>query len=193
MSCGYAGYEFGATYPDSTCIDGYLWDADSCDEPGGGLTIGGEIACPRCNTKAFLRNAVTEAKDGGCGVVQFTPYCAATVWENCVQKAMIEAPEITKNFLAALPPFTTDDWPDRQAVREMRAPWDRTIERQWPWPLSDRRGGRHDDDEAHAAADKTLLLARAGETFILSNEPIWVSPLQVALSVDHAPNREWLD
>lgn len=47
--CGYTGYEFGAGYPDSTCIDGYLWDLDSCDEPGGGLTVGGDIHCPSCN------------------------------------------------------------------------------------------------------------------------------------------------
>lgn len=32
--CNYAGHEFGASYPDSICIEGYLWDADSCDEPG---------------------------------------------------------------------------------------------------------------------------------------------------------------
>jgi hypothetical protein len=42
-------------------------------------------------------------------------------------------------------------------------------------------------DSAKAIADvmaQTLLLARMGETFQLSNQPIWVSPLAVALAVD---------
>ena len=30
---------------------------------------------------------------------------------------------------------------------------------------------------------ETLLLARAGETFLLSSRPVWVRPLQIALSV----------
>lgn len=50
--CGYSGYEFGGGYLDSTCIDGFLWDLDSCDEPGGGLTQGGDIPCPQCNPQA---------------------------------------------------------------------------------------------------------------------------------------------
>jgi hypothetical protein len=47
--CGYTGYEFNMPYPNSTCIEGFLWDLDSCDEPGGGLTQGGDIPCPQCN------------------------------------------------------------------------------------------------------------------------------------------------
>lgn len=54
-SCGYQGHEFGAHYPDSLCIEGYLWDADSCDGEGG-LTSGGEIPCPSCNTAAHLEH-----------------------------------------------------------------------------------------------------------------------------------------
>ena len=50
----YQGYEFGANYLDSMCIDGYLWDADSCDKPGGPLTHGGDIPCPQCNHDAWL-------------------------------------------------------------------------------------------------------------------------------------------
>ena len=61
--CDYSGHEFGASYPDSVCIDGYLWDADSCDEPGGPLYSGGEWPCPRCNTRLMLENALEEAKD----------------------------------------------------------------------------------------------------------------------------------
>lgn len=54
MSCGYEGRHFGAPYPDATCIDGELWDLDSCDEPGGGLTSGGDIPCPCCSTKEYV-------------------------------------------------------------------------------------------------------------------------------------------
>jgi len=54
MSCGYEGRHFGARYNDATCIDGYLWDLDSCDEPGGDLYHGGDIGCPCCNTKEYL-------------------------------------------------------------------------------------------------------------------------------------------
>lgn len=50
--CQYSGRDFGASYPDSVCIGGFLWDADSCDEPGGPLLNGGEIPCPECNAEA---------------------------------------------------------------------------------------------------------------------------------------------
>lgn len=52
-ACDYQGSHFGATYEDACCIDGYLWDLDSCDEPGGALQHGGEIPCPKCNAKAY--------------------------------------------------------------------------------------------------------------------------------------------
>jgi hypothetical protein len=56
MSCGYQGHEFGAHYPDSVCIDGYLWDADSGDaaDDGGWLyTNGGDMPCPECNHETW--------------------------------------------------------------------------------------------------------------------------------------------
>lgn len=43
---------FGACYPDARCIDGYLWDLDSFED--GGLTQGGDIPCPFCNTEEFI-------------------------------------------------------------------------------------------------------------------------------------------
>lgn len=54
--CDYQGYEFGAHYPDSVCIDGYLWDADSGDASDDGwvYTNGGELPCPQCNRAAWL-------------------------------------------------------------------------------------------------------------------------------------------
>lgn len=47
--CDYQGREFGASYPDSVCIDGLLWDADSGDACDGGwcYTNGGQIRCPQ--------------------------------------------------------------------------------------------------------------------------------------------------
>ena len=52
MSCGLMLRLFGASYPDAQCIDGYLWDLDSYDN--GFLTIGGDDACPVCNTEVWL-------------------------------------------------------------------------------------------------------------------------------------------
>lgn len=51
--CKYQGIHFGASYEDATCTDGYLWDLDSCQEPGGPLSHGGEIPCPECNAVAY--------------------------------------------------------------------------------------------------------------------------------------------
>lgn len=45
---------FGAMYQDSQCIDGYLWDLDSCDEPCGPLHNGGDIPCPFCNPEEHV-------------------------------------------------------------------------------------------------------------------------------------------
>lgn len=54
LGCHYEAPTFGAGYPDGTCIDGQMWDLDSCDEPGGGLLHGGDQPCPWCNTREFL-------------------------------------------------------------------------------------------------------------------------------------------
>ncbi len=54
LGCNYEAPTFGAHYPDGTCIDGYMWDLDSCDEPGGLLSIGGDTPCPYCNTAAHV-------------------------------------------------------------------------------------------------------------------------------------------
>jgi hypothetical protein len=49
---------FGATYPDATCIDGYLWDLDSIEEDG--YTSGGDQPCPFCNKEKFFENHLDE-------------------------------------------------------------------------------------------------------------------------------------
>jgi hypothetical protein len=50
---------FGATYPDATCIDGFLWDLDSNDDSGL-LTHGGDDPCPFCNPESFIENNLDE-------------------------------------------------------------------------------------------------------------------------------------
>lgn len=62
--CDYQGYEFGACYLDSVCIDGFLWDADS-GEPGCQLDCGGEIPCPQCNHDNWLASIGEDITDQG--------------------------------------------------------------------------------------------------------------------------------
>lgn len=136
MTCDYQGRDFGAPYPDSTCIEGFLWDLDSCDVPGGPLAHGGELACPRCNTRRFLDDAREDAEAQVSGEIMGVPWCSAVAWEGALRKAHREAPERTAMWLANAAPFVTCDWPDRQAVYDRRAQWADTVERQWPWPFS---------------------------------------------------------
>ena len=133
LGCDYAGYEFGGGYIDSTCIEGYLWDLDSCDEPGGGLTHGGEWACPRCNTRQYLADALEDAQSYSSGTSMGTPHCGAVSWEGAIRKAKSENSAEAKAFLATVKPFVASDWPDRQAVYDGRASWDATVEVTWPW------------------------------------------------------------
>ena len=121
--CTYTGHEFGASYPDSVCIDGFLWDADSGDDDG--LTHGGDIPCPRCNTAEYLDGAKEEA--GCCGMSGFTPWCGAVVFEAAARKALSENADAAKSALSAMAPFEAEDWPDRQAVYDRRARWDDTV------------------------------------------------------------------
>lgn len=60
--CGYYGPHFGGGYDDAVCIDGYLWDLDSCDEPGGALHNGGDIPCPKCNTDKWNKMVAENSK-----------------------------------------------------------------------------------------------------------------------------------
>lgn len=65
--CDFHEPYFGASYPDACCIEGMLWDLDSCDEPGGGLTKGGDEPCPQCNHEAFMdRVAESKEEEGYC-------------------------------------------------------------------------------------------------------------------------------
>lgn len=131
--CDYKGHEFGAGYPDSICIDGRLWDADSCDEPGGPLRTGGEWACPRCNTTSYLAEAISDAEDGGYGWTMNGVWVSGEQLANKIHIAIRENRDEAIKCLAAPQSGTTYDWPDREAVYERRAPYDHVIER----PISD--------------------------------------------------------
>ena len=66
-SCGYQGKHFGAIYEDGGCIDGYLWDLDSCDDTGSNFSSGGDIPCPQCNSEkyaAYCADEQQEREDG---------------------------------------------------------------------------------------------------------------------------------
>ncbi|RFQ05765.1 hypothetical protein D0O09_03125 [Pseudomonas putida] len=80
LGCDYQGRHFGAAYPDAQCVDGFLWDEDSCDEPGGALLHGGDIPCPKCNSAAHATYYGTEedsaspsAQSAGNGPYQLLP------------------------------------------------------------------------------------------------------------------------
>lgn len=45
---------FGANYPDATCINGYLYDLDYCDENGNLYEPSEKIPCPFCNKEEFF-------------------------------------------------------------------------------------------------------------------------------------------
>lgn len=64
-SCDFHEPYFGATYPDACCIDGYLWDLDSCDEPGGDLHVGGDVPCPQCNHAGWIDSFEDELNEQG--------------------------------------------------------------------------------------------------------------------------------
>lgn len=53
--CNYQGYEFGARYPDSVCIDGRLFDADYCDDKGNLYDKGDDVPCPMCRREDAIR------------------------------------------------------------------------------------------------------------------------------------------
>ncbi len=90
-ACDYEGHDFGANYIDTCCIDGYLWDLDSCDEPGGPLFDGGDMPCPKCNTLGYLEQAKEEAESCVSGSVSVSggsvAYTGESIWLAAVRKA----------------------------------------------------------------------------------------------------------
>lgn len=56
--CGYQGYEFGASYPDSQCFGGRLYDMDNCDGDGNLYEPIEYIPCPMCHPKKYVEYRV---------------------------------------------------------------------------------------------------------------------------------------
>jgi hypothetical protein len=77
-SCDFHEPYFGANYPDACCIDGFLWDLDSCDVPGGSLSSGGDVPCPQCQHASWLETFQDEVEMEG--------------WEAFEKKAARSAP-----------------------------------------------------------------------------------------------------
>lgn len=53
--CNYQGYEFGAAYPDSVCIEGRLFDSDYCDDKGNLYDRDDDVPCPMCRREDAIR------------------------------------------------------------------------------------------------------------------------------------------
>ncbi|HIF6161560.1 TPA: hypothetical protein ACX3IN_002517 [Vibrio parahaemolyticus] len=66
LGCNYQGSHFGAWYEDACCRDGYLWDLDSggVDDAGNSyLDHGGDIPCPQCNAKQYIKSYMADEFD----------------------------------------------------------------------------------------------------------------------------------
>lgn len=118
--CEYEGRHFGARYPDATCIDGYLWDLDSCED--GMLYSGGELPCPKCNTASYLESAKGEAESTSYGSTDLTIYSGEMIMESALHLARKINPEETARWVAKTRTVQTWDWPNRAEVIAGRAP-----------------------------------------------------------------------
>jgi hypothetical protein len=62
-TCNYQGHEFGASYPDSVCVDGRLFDADNCDGRGNLYEPTEHIPCPKCRREDAVRHLMGQLDD----------------------------------------------------------------------------------------------------------------------------------
>lgn len=62
--CGYQGYEFGASYPDSACFGGKLYDMDACDGNGMIYEPMEDIPCPMCHREDAIQYHADYRFDG---------------------------------------------------------------------------------------------------------------------------------
>ena len=80
--CNFSEPWFGATYEDSFCVDGYLYDADK----DGYDPHDKSHSCPQCNTKEFLEDvfekaeSISEFRCGAGGI--YICGNSHTIWEN---------------------------------------------------------------------------------------------------------------
>lgn len=81
--CNYQGYEFGAHYPDSVCIDGVLFDADYCDSNGNLYDREEDVPCPMCRREEAIR---WHASRSSCGTykerVKAARHLVADIYHN---------------------------------------------------------------------------------------------------------------
>lgn len=103
--CGYEAPFFGAHYPDGICIDGLMWDLDSCDEPGGGLSSGGDVPCPACNTEQYLRRAKEDGESTVSWSDGFSHGTGEDIWKGSCARALEANPDGAQVIIDALGPF----------------------------------------------------------------------------------------
>lgn len=65
LGCNYQGFDFGAPYIDSVCIEGQLYDADNCDDEGNLYEPMDYKPCPGCNHAEWLRQQRDEIEEMG--------------------------------------------------------------------------------------------------------------------------------
>lgn len=63
--CGYIGHDFGASYPDSQCFGGRLYDLDNSDAPGALNEPPRYINCPQCQHEAWLEDQAGSIMEAG--------------------------------------------------------------------------------------------------------------------------------
>ena len=63
--CNYTGSDFGATYHDSVCIGGQLYNADDCDSKGNLYEPVEFVPCPKCNHDEWLERFRDNVLDDG--------------------------------------------------------------------------------------------------------------------------------
>lgn len=117
--CGYSGRHFGAHYEDATCIDGFLWDLDSDD--GEGLTSGGDLPCPLCNTSSYLDGAKEDAETTSWGQVMMSVYSGAMIIEGALRLAESVNAKEAAIWKKQNPVIDTFDWPNRNEILAGRA------------------------------------------------------------------------
>ena len=63
--CGYTGYDFGASYKDSQCFGGQLYDLDHCDGDGLLFEPMEYKPCPECRHDEWLKSILEDMEEQG--------------------------------------------------------------------------------------------------------------------------------
>ena len=120
--CDYTGSHFGAYYEDACCIDGFLWDLDSGDEYG--LAVGGDTPCPKCNTNAYLDDAL----DNAYGTVTHGQYSAAEILRDSVRLSVSVNKGGACKWIISHRFVRLYDWPDDSDYLYNSEPVERDID-----------------------------------------------------------------